>query len=277
MVARRRWPNPEELHAARMIHHFAGLVPVPNDGTVAGSNLPDFDLLRGEDVLGVLEVTRYADRTMRATVGALRKRPIELPGARTSWHVQIERDTNAARLAAALPRLVQDAEASGAWRVTRRDPLGRRLPLEDLGIRLMYSGPMEVTPRAQVVVVAPGGSTHRDLLAEVVEFEATKPDNVRKLSHGGRDERHLWVWLEYDAPGGADVMVMSLAKGLPGREPRLPVGVPPATIWLCVDFRRDVVSWDATRGWQVHRVDVGDAVYEPDATVPMAPKAIGGS
>ena len=94
---------PEELHAARALADLLGLEPKQLDGTQAVSGLPDFELFDNGSAVGVLEVTRWADPVFRSTVGALKKKPVHLPGSQHDWHAQVTPGLDLKALRQALP------------------------------------------------------------------------------------------------------------------------------------------------------------------------------
>lgn len=182
------------------------------------SSLPDFELFDNGSAVGVLEVTRWADPVFRSTVGSLKKKPVHLPGSQHNWHAQLTPGLDLKALRQALPRHASDLENRSVDVVSglHVDPTWSHL--QALGIQLIRRGAPSPDARLHPTVVAPGGSTSREILADIVESEVS--NNLAKLQYGSGPERHLWVWLEYDGPEGADVMVMSMVDQLPGSTPR---------------------------------------------------------
>lgn len=257
---------PEELHAARTLATLLGLKPEKLDGAQSGSGLPDFRLRQDGRPVGVLEVTRWADFTYRATAGPLSKNPVLLPGPQHDWHARLQPDLKLSRLRRDLPGHVVDLENRSIEVVSALHPDRTWRQLQAFGVLLLKRGEASSTSRLFPTVVAPGGKTSREILADIAEAEVS--NNLVKLQSGSGPERHLWVWIEYDGPDGADAMVMSMVQDLPGPPPRAPRIPVHATLWLGVDALRAVVSWNATRGWKKYRPPPPKGIYDPDATMP---------
>jgi hypothetical protein len=255
-------PPEEEVQAARQFHDLTGLVCEQLDGATGGSGQPDFSVLRTSSgclgitprrkEVGTLEVTRATHQPSRGLQGAMNKQASlgqhNLAHTSRMWHVQVDPDASAKTVAADIQRIVDDMEQLGADRANRWEAVGKSLNFAASHITSVRRGDVHTPPRASLQVVGLGGSTSRDVLADVAEIEVA--NNSKKLQPARGLERHLWVWLEFDAPDAPDAMAYSIAKGLPGGMPRDPVLNPDCTVWLAIPEQRWTLRWRG-QSWSV--------------------------
>jgi hypothetical protein len=245
-------PNraPEEVDAARLFNLLTGLDCHQLDGAIEGENLADFMLASASgDLVGTLEVTQHTNPAARSTAGALDKY-VRIDGSGLSgyWQVTVEVGVRAkGSLATEVEELLILLEVEGHDRVWSGDELGRSLRLDNNGIisAAKLSG---CTRRgASVLCVDPGGTTSRDVLADVVEREVEK--NQVKLQPSQGQQRHLLVWLEWACDDGADAMAAAIRRQVPGPAPRRPIPNVNCTVWLAVPGQQWALRWRHQDGW----------------------------
>ncbi len=249
MTASAKRPSPDEEEAARRFAQLTGWTCRPLDAVVAVSGAPDFEVSSGASQLGTLEVTRAIDQATRGTQGVLSSKTFDLTGTSHMWHVQIEPTTPITGLLPAIQAIVDHLERAGEHSVNQWNSFGKGLGLAADGIRSVIRGPVDGTPRAGVIAVGSGGPTSRDVLAEVIEREVA--NNANKLVTAPPLEGHLWIWLEWDEPRGADAMAFSIRDGLPGALPRAPVVKAPCPVWLAVTGQHWALRSHPGHGWKV--------------------------
>ena len=264
MSSKGKPPSADEVHAARLFADITGFECDNLDGATGVSGLADFSVWNTRTGclgrprrrrVGTLEVTRAANQEARHTQGAVRAqfRRNQLGLARTSciWHIQIIPGTQPRSLGADVQRLVDHFERKRLDGASQWDLEGRALGLAQMGITSIRRGLHDPHPCASVIVVAPGGWTSRDVLADIVESEVS--NNLAKVTPQSGLEAHLWIWLEFDTPSGADAMAHSIVDGTPGRLPRRPLLPVLCAVWLAVPHDRWAVRWRLEDGWTTHR------------------------
>jgi hypothetical protein len=243
----------EEVEASRLFELLTNSRCRELDGMAHGSGLADFTVVDADGTdIGTLEVTRATDQTSLATAGAMRNvKRWDLSGTTDIWHVTVVPGADAKTLRDKVQTIVDRLVADDIESVQRQQPLGKELGLGSDRIVGVLRGPAASggVGIASVMVSGPGGSTGRDILAEVAEAEFSK--NANKMVAGGGRTAHLWVWLTWEQPDGADVMAASVRRGDPGPLPRTPHLALNCTIWLAVPGQTWALRWRHSDGWTI--------------------------
>jgi hypothetical protein len=193
----------------------------------------DYDIVLSSGRRIALEVTRSTVPAERAARAAL-NRERAVPGLTVSWRLNIPSDIDDVRgLFRDSPSQLNILAAQGVHHFDTRelpqDPVVRAAVegLAALAVRRGADFPA-FEPPSLFFSSTEFGATAADVVVGLVEREAGKADNLRKLRKAGAQEAHLWVWLER-THGGAYTMVAS-HRHLPQRTPRFPQDI--TTIWV---------------------------------------------
>ena len=234
------------------------------DRTEEAGGTHDFDLYREGHLVAAVEVTASKDATIEQTLAAIndeRKGGQSVPARRCkmSWWVHCLPSPNINRLRAKLDDYLAEVEAEGvgdfgdflSWIDAADSPAAARL-FCDLGVK--YVQLVNRNPPGQISIVPSGGGGRVDPMdvQRVVEAEARKDDNRRKLRRSGLDDRHLFVYVEqtHYLPWKALV-----SEQPPESAPALPDEI--TRVWAATaSYPGEFVVWSAERGqrWEDARL-----------------------
>lgn len=272
----RRVPWDEETDAGRVVTHFLGGIVRRVDPGGGSVQLHDLDVLLPDGVTIAIEVTRHNSPQALAVLGAIDKRRWKSPELSNVWVVDTTPTVSVAALHRDIARLLQRLEAAGidtllvrreSFDATMRDEelddeereerdvlerTGTQEVAEELsglGVRLAYS--LLPAPTGGEVIVgeaSQAGSTAAAVVAEAVEYHASRSDNIAKLKAASdRAERHLFVWIE--SSQHAAVAAFGIPRATDGE-----VTAPAPKIPECVDTAWAVTAFEIAHVWRYHRV-----------------------
>ena len=226
----------------------------------------DYEVLRGEVVVGALEVGRNSDS--RKIGGSARynryaANPIDTPRLRLKWSVMADEDAPWRDLANQIVELLESLEADGhrhydAYRTESRRAGTARARLASLGV--MYATGFDDGPHSVYLGNAAGRSSALDPntavthTADWLASTARDPEGIRrKLAAHRGPERHAFVWVDRHGPGES---VRPLQEGLPTQPPTLPPGI--TGLWIV--GAGNGAFWSGHVGWrQVGHLDFAAA------------------
>lgn len=194
-----------ELAAERLVARALGGRAVTTDvqGT---SGMRDFDVVdaAGQTLAGV-EVTSIQEPQGRAThaqIDRLRQTDI---GLATSWSATVHEQRFMGPITKGAARVLNELDALGVTSFDSAedvsDPAVQHLVAQanELGMYLSRTMPRQLPPRLYCSGWG-SGSVVPEAVTAAVEFEATKPDNLKKLAAvPTAAERHLFVWVHHTA------------------------------------------------------------------------------
>jgi hypothetical protein len=162
----------------------------------------DFDLLHSNGRRSVVEVTSTVDATLQETWRQILDKRKGGPTAATrlcnkSWHINFSSATRIDRIRRCVDKYLAAVESAGIARFNGRtdsDPSVRKIH-DDLGVTWGCALPDWIKP-SRILMGLPGPTDRlrTDSAIQAAEFEASKPDNRRKLGAHMDGDRHLVVY-----------------------------------------------------------------------------------
>ncbi len=204
-----------------------------------GTRIRDFDLTFPDRAIEPLELTIFAREPVLQTGRRILSRDTKMSTLTHTWLVTVPNEVGGApvdvrRLDAEAPALLADLERAGIDSfdtvVWFREPEPRlketliglaRLGCEHGRASMPGSGGPQL-----YVLWGSGGRVDPDLVAEAVEVEANKTDNIEKLGGSDAIRRHLLVYMH----SSEALAFAALRDGPVGRIPTLPD--PITTAWI---------------------------------------------
>lgn len=256
-----------EERAAAAVAFVLGARAVRRD--VGGQQMRDFDLVLPDGSVEPLEITQASNDVTRRTWARIEGLDTAAPTLTRRWVLsvldQIPGGSSgpvpfpARDLLAAAPRFLAELEKAGILEFTASTwvTAGQAEPavvgLVGLGCEFGMSSEVEAGESGRIILESgAGGWLDPNLIAEAVEREAAKPDNVAKLSEPpDARRRHLFVFLH---PSTGAAWSVAANEDL-GRLPILPS--PITTVWVAAT--EGVHSTTPPEGWAHHGLP--DDVY----------------
>ncbi len=265
--------SPDEFAAAEVIASIRG----GRVGAPSGRHDADIGLHDGTTI-GV-EVTRAADSAESAAWSEISRRRVQGDDRLSRWwSVGISTTASVKRAHLAIPPLLAALEHLGStehrWlaqpgRAAHQNPMVAHVDDQLAGIGVVFAAGHRVARHGQpgysFVVHRPGGAIASSDVTDAVIIEATKPDNLDKLTLMHTEERHLFVWID-DTAGGAWTALRSLFTPLP----QITVPSPATTVWVAARTSDRLGAWipdvvhsiTPPAGWVWHCAD-GETVTYP--------------
>jgi hypothetical protein len=215
----------------------------------SGVSVHDFDIIRSDESVEALEVTRFTDQKLRALGARLDSfaKSFNTEAIAQRWWVGLTEavlDWGGPReVAEELVPLLADLEASGTYDFQCDLPPTPNTPeVQTLCERLPVSNGQtlgtKAHPRLMLGIPSFVTSFSPDDINRALEHEARRSDNRAKLAASGSEVRHLFVWVEHQQLGAA----AALASG----------AIPPAASLELPD--EITVGWVALEDEGVDRV-----------------------
>ncbi len=243
--------------AGQLLGAILGGAVVPRDVPGATASTHDFDVMLGDGRTVAVEVTISADREDVEYWHAVHKTEWDAPQLGHSWLLNITPPARVSTLRGKVESLLQGLERAGIYKFG----LGTKVDapeVDELHRLLVKAGDVwaGVHPPRIGIYSAGVGTTDTEPVREVVEYEASKPDNRSKLARAKADERHLFVWIDPATSPAAP------ASGF--MEVRLPsaCSLPPEVdvAWVAIPATNDAGNpmerlwrFDRRGGWQSAR------------------------
>lgn len=249
-----RMPDCRAAFAGQLLSTVLGGNVVPRDVPGAPAGTHDFDLKLDDDRTIAVEVTFSADHDKVEFWHVVHKTEWDVPQLEHSWLLNVTPLARVGTLRGKIESLLRALERRSVYKFG----LGVKVSapeIDELYRLLVKAGAVwpDVHPSRIGIYSTGGGATSTELVREVVEYEASKPDNRNKLARAKVDERHLFVGLDpatsptAPASGFMDVR-------LPG-----PCNLPPEVdvAWIAIPATDDAGNptehlWrlDRENGWQ---------------------------
>jgi hypothetical protein len=211
---------------------------------------PDFNLNYADGARAVVEVTESVDRPWVEITEAIRGgRPIQATRCRFSWAVWPLANANLKDIHARVESLLMLLEAGGHRNSVRCIDAQVFEKMNELRISMAWVIEQTASsPTIQMIRPGQSGSVVAGVSQKVVEHEANKDDNKRKLSRF-KCERHLYVHIQ----SRNLIPQRSIVDGSPpGDIPSIPAEITHVRAGALTDSGCGVVVWRAERGrpWQ---------------------------
>lgn len=228
----------------------------PIDGTRPGDGLYDLEVCWPAHPHWAVEVKSETDGLSRAVLSALEQREytVETELLRSRWVVGLLREASVKRIREELPEYLATVEAEG-WTEFIRPFAEYSAAIREVVDRFdIWHGKVEQTtdqPRLVLMPPEPVGplADRVESINDVIEKWASTDDVRAKLGRSGLSERHLFVWVEEDAPEVA--WPLQDAMFPPGDPPTLPEEVTAA--WIATGDVEKPVVWfvQPPQDWKV--------------------------
>jgi hypothetical protein len=258
--------RPEEQWARQLLSSALGndvTVEHHDDGSEPG--MYDLDLLTIDgSAFGAVEISAAGDPELTALWRAMQGfggRWIE-PSLIGGWLVTVRADARIKPIKARLPSLLATLEASGYGSSLRGRELVAHVPeATDLGIvSLMQSGTnfpgsIYLSPSLHArdnAGVVPDHSNDLALWISGWLRDQTQRDNLAKLAHSGRSERHMFTIVPAFSPAPFPVAYALLAddRPAPTDSPDLPIEV--THCWIASTWNTGkLFAWSPSVGWRL--------------------------
>ena len=259
--------NRAEAVAARVVRAIRpGISLTHNADQSHGEH--DFDLVLEDGGSGIMEVTLATDERHRTLQGVLRGRSLGDAGeCACSWMLLTSERKAIPEIRRSAGAILASLEAAGIEQFSSYTDVDieevRRLR-DDLRVEFGSVISNDGTPRIFINSTGVGGMPRAEAVSKVIEVEASKADNLRKLSNQSAAERHLAVQIDWHA--------FEAYSGLIDHRP----GPPPPNVdgcvthvWAIARRRADevYVVWTSQNGspWHAENsVHIRDADIEQD-------------
>ncbi|MGH8775248.1 MAG: hypothetical protein ACRDWI_08780 [Jiangellaceae bacterium] len=209
--------------------------------------LHDFDIVGPHGRVAV-EVTRFTRPNANEQDAAVRKQDQPVHGLASTWVVGCGTRFSVKKTRTALVPLLNSLDELGIRSVTPDDdqvPVKLRDELQSLGVRYVDRvGGTNSSTSGRILLNSEGsiGAADADLLADVIEECAGRPDNLRKLNVTDANARHLFVWVDRSCVAH---YVALWGDVVPARMPYLPDVID--CVWLA-SASQPTVIWSYSRG-----------------------------
>jgi hypothetical protein len=223
----------------------------------------DFDLLYPDGRTACLEVASAVDTQTRATVAAIlaeRHGADYVPAikARSGWYITPMAGADINRIRREIDASLAQLDEAGIDSFDQG--LGNlSLPSKAAfeALRVLSGDVVSFVPDGKIQIALPsdGGTVNPGAVNLTVSRVAERPDNMRKLSMGAYDERHLFVYIDDSAHAPHAALFLSDYVASP---PTLPA--PITHVWAGTFLRtlEEVVVWTARNGyeWERHLLQI---------------------
>lgn len=251
----------EEDAARRVVEAIEPVQLIPRDVAGAPGGTHDFDVMRGSEVVGALEVTMLMDEDRQRLIAWIGKHGVRSrSGLEHNWYVALTDEAigvpKSKETLQAFVDALRDLEARGMSRFEKRRWIPRdavMMPIERLPVRLANSSSGEGETYISIMPPSEGGVAWTGNTHEAVQ-SALSSDRLRgeraKLERAGGREKHVFIWMDglFEASLG-----MSLTDEPADEAPSLPSEI--TTVWVAASAEGGAVVWRSSGGsWERHVV-----------------------
>jgi hypothetical protein len=238
-----------EQLASELLRKALGGMVKARDIPGAPPGTHDFDLVMSDGRVISVEVTIWTDPEAQQFWRAASKHrtPSRLLGR--SWVLIVSSpDVHVKTLQPRAGQILRELERRGITEFGFWSAQGNEhvRSLQQLGITRGRS--FDWAPACIYFVLLEGGSVNVDAVAEAVEREAGKSDNLHKLRNAPGHERHLFVWIE--PLSGEAAAAMGFIEVKPPRNCNLPEEIDVVWIATPTETAADLWRYDRSGGWQ---------------------------
>jgi hypothetical protein len=209
----------------------------------------DLDLAYSDGRRGIVEVAAVVDQDTLSTSAAIMRREL-IPAvlSKGGWYLGPTKNAPVNKLRREVDECLAKLEAAGVSSFNAHMlevPDQFIVELERLGLESGEVVPFVGPGTIQIGLPSDGGFVGMAAVNEAVLEAAKRPDNLRKLSSGTAEERHIFVFVESSA--GAPYVALFLSDELPPA----PCPPPPIThLWVAayLSTLNDAVVWHSAEG-----------------------------
>lgn len=230
----------------------------------------DIELVHPDGRRGIVEVASIVNAENLETITAIlhRKRGDTLQARKSKggWYIHPSNGAPINRLRVDIDSCLAKLEAAGIYSFDAHMlgvPPDLIAELERLGV--VGGDVVDFIPRGTIKLGLPsdGGWLGTSIVNDAVLDAATRADNLRKLSTGNAEERHIFVFL--DSSSGAPYLALFLGDDLP-QAPSVPQPITHVWVAAYLSTLQDAMVWQAIRsgGWTRHRVRIATGRTDED-------------